>query len=161
LNYYNNSLDFLGKPILKNNKLFKTSQKRINYFNTDENKKKNLFLKSNYKNNNLYHISSSIPLFNLKENSYRRYHQSLNKEIKFYSNAIKNNNIIFNRPISNIYKRRNYNSNDLITPSFEKKTYDNLFIRKNNFFNAYLNNYHNRKASINDLFDNNEGYFNF
>ena len=161
MNYYNNSLNFLGKPILKNNRLFKTFQNRINYFNTDWNKKKNLFSKPLYKNNNLYHISSSIPLFNFKENSYRRYHQSLNKEIKFYSNAIKNNNINFNRPISNINKRRNYNSINLISPSYEKKSYDNLFMRKNTFFNAYLNNYHNRKKTINNLFDNNEGYFKF
>lgn len=160
MNYYNNLLDFLGKPILKNNKIFKTSQNRINYYNTDVNKINNIYPKPNYKNNHLYQISTSIPLFNLKENSYRRYHQSLNKEIKFYSNAIKNNNIIFNRPISNI-ESKNYKSIDLIVPSYEKKNYDNLFIRKNNFFNAYLNNYHNRKKSINNLFDNNEGYFNF
>ena len=80
MNYYNNSLDFLGKPILKNNKIFKTSQNRINYYNTDVNKINNIYPKQNYKNNHLYQISTSIPLFNLKENSYRRYHQSLNKD---------------------------------------------------------------------------------
>lgn len=156
-NYFNTSLDFLGKPYSKiENKLlnkFYDYDLLNDYLNLNK-----ITFKPSYSNNNLYQISSSIPFSKTKVNSNRRFYNSLNKEIKFLTNSFKNNKNNFNRPVSNVFNRKNNNCIDFTSSNFDIKYYNHVKKKEPLFVQNYCKFYNQRKESVNSLFNRNNDF---
>lgn len=161
-NYFNDKTDdyFLNLVSKSKNKLLLNTPSKNNKYSTIDN---NNYFISKYKpsytyNNNLCQISSHIPLLKTRENSYKRYYKSLNKEIRFLSNAFKNQYIsTSNRPVSNFNKRKNEYTINLASPLSDIK-YQNKIIKINqpNYFSDYIRNNYQGKKKFGNTFEEDE-----
>ena len=167
-NYFNDRTDdFFLKIFSKStNRLLGNSSsiKNKKYLTIDNNKYSDSTYRSSYTyNNNLSQISSKIPLIKTRENSYKRYHKSLNKEIQFLSNAFKKKyTSTSNRPISNFQKRKSEYTINLATPLSDIKNQNKIIkINRPNFLSDYIKSNNKGKQSFDNLFEENEEIKNF